>query len=164
MNDKEEELEANSEGLELNDFLNSHKLPCYVNLKNNEGVDESLSIQPEQLYFYKTFESDCLFAKCYSNLFENYVLNRRPSYAPSESNLNTATKHSELKYMFNDVVSIPIEFEGLFEIFSSNSIKHDGILDHEKDIIGLASRLTMPRNYFVAKEMKVYEISKFQTV
>jgi len=49
-------------------------------------------------------------------------------------------------------------FEGLFEIFSSTSKKAGGILDHEKDVISFASRLKKSSAYYVAKEMKVYEI------
>ncbi len=48
--------------------------------------------------------------------------------------------------------------KGLFELFSSNSTKFGGILDHERDLISLAERITTSKNYYVAKEMKVYEL------
>lgn len=43
-------------------------------------------------------------------------------------------------------------------MFSSNSVKRGGILDHETDLISFASRLRKPKSYYVAKEMKVYEL------
>lgn len=43
-------------------------------------------------------------------------------------------------------------------MFSSNSTKSGGILDHERNLISLADRLKKPNNYYVAKEMQVYEI------
>lgn len=48
--------------------------------------------------------------------------------------------------------------KGLFEVFSSNSVKTGGILDHETDLISFASRLRKSKLYYVAKEMKVYEL------
>lgn len=48
--------------------------------------------------------------------------------------------------------------KGLFEIFSSNSVKTGGILDHETDLISFASRLRKSKLYYVAKELKVYEL------
>lgn len=44
-------------------------------------------------------------------------------------------------------------------MFSSNSVKTGGILDHETDIISFASRLKKSKVYYVAKEMKVYELA-----
>ena len=43
-------------------------------------------------------------------------------------------------------------------MFSSNSTKVGGILDHERDLISLADHVKTPRIYYVAKELKVYEI------
>lgn len=48
-------------------------------------------------------------------------------------------------------------------MFSTNSTKLGGILDHETDIITLASRFTKPACYYVAKELNVYEICNEKT-
>ena len=53
--------------------------------------------------------------------------------------------------------------KGLFEMFSTNSIKLGGILDHETDVITLASRFTKLACYYVAKELNVYEICNEKT-
>jgi len=102
---------------ELSQLLYENKLPFYVYSKTNDKInatDNCSERVDKQIYIYDVFETNCLIAKCYSNYFENYVLHHRPSYTPSESNpiSTTANTKSEVKYMFNDIVTIPIEYKG----------------------------------------------------
>lgn len=145
----------NNNGQELNDLIQSNQLPFYACVKNDQTSN--------LIYLYDAFEADCLFAKCYNNSrpVVNYLLHHRPSYAGSESNFTTSlaqTRSTFAEFMFSDIVNIPYHYHGLFELFSSNSIKFGGILDHERDLISLADHITTPKNYYVAKEMKVYEL------
>ena len=197
---------------DLAELIGKHALPCYVNLNSTD-----------QLYLYKVFQADCLFARCYShslianthsnqlhpfrsssntssnnnnnvnhahpthnnhpnnnnnnNNNNNYFSNNRnhltADYASSDySNMNTLSKESEYStagYSTTllsagaeparfDIVSIPLNYQGLFEVFTCNSHKHDDLLDHEKDLISLATRLSRPKFFYVAKEMNVYEM------
>jgi hypothetical protein len=102
---------------ELSELVFENKLPFYVYSKasnKNGATDSSAESVDKQMYIYDVFETNCLIAKCYSNYFENYVLHHRPSYTPSESNpiSTVANTKSEVKYMFNDIVTIPIEYKG----------------------------------------------------
>jgi len=102
---------------ELSELVNENKLPFFVYSKMNDkkcATENSSEHVDKQIYIYDVFETNCLIAKCYSNYFENYVLHHRPSYTPSESNpiSTVANTKSGVKYMFNDIVTIPIEYKG----------------------------------------------------
>lgn len=148
---------ASSDEMELTEFLAQNPLPCFVQVKTSDQPDGPT--ETEMVYLHKSFNSNCLFAKCYSNALQTYLLYHRPSYVPSDVDATLSLNPSaNIKYLFSDIITIPHEYNGLFEVFSSNSIKSDGILDHEKDIASFVTRLQKPKLYYVAKEMKVYEI------
>lgn len=171
-------VDLSSSETNLDQFIAENTLPCYAYVKKAlkfepDKLNESdgLNLQSskpggektEELYLLYTFESDCISARCYSSNFEKILINQRNSFTQSDidyltwqSNYLTLTQNR--KSMISEEVVIPFGYQGLFEMFSTNSTKLGGILDHETDIITLASRFESPACYFVAKELNVYEI------
>lgn len=100
----------NDEQGDLAWFLGKNKLPCYANVNASDENNTTRDL----VYLYKEFKSNCLFAKSYSNLLENYLLHQRPSYVPSEVDL-TYTQHSSASFrcLFSDLVTIPLNYPGI---------------------------------------------------
>ncbi|CAF0819430.1 unnamed protein product, partial [Brachionus calyciflorus] len=162
----QEQEKNDREKLNLDEFVTKNQLPCFCEVNIADADIDNVEYDQEELYLYRQFEIDCIFAKCYSNILETFLLHHRPSYVPSESELNLTINNqtSDMKYLFSDIISIPYNYHGLFEIFSSNSTKSDGILDHEKDIVSLMTRIRKPKLYYVSKDMKVYEMTPFKNI
>jgi hypothetical protein len=154
-------------------FYNSETVQSHNNsnnIINNQGADASLKSNEDIIFLYKSVDIKCILAKCYSSMLQDYLIHHRPSYVPTDTftpqttlnqgtyltqNTNNTTSSS---FLFNDVIAVPYNYHGLFEIFSSATIKSGGILDHIKDVVSLASRLKKPKFYYVAKELKVIEL------
>lgn len=172
----------------LKQFTSEQNLPCFAYVINHKSTDSKIDenvinnkdgtslinndveeiTSKQELYLLKIFESDCVFARCYSSNLEDVLINQRTSFAQSDVDYFTWTSNyltltQARKNMISEEVVIPFGYQGLFEMFSANLSKLGGILDHETDIITLASRFTTPACYYVAKELNVYEILNQQS-
>lgn len=112
-----ENTEEQGEEKELGDFIAENSLPCYAYVRNShrnhENKDQDDKFE-EIVYLFKQFEASCFFAKRYSNMFETYLLHHRPSYDPSDNNFTISSNiNANIKQMFNDIVSIPYNYQGL---------------------------------------------------
>lgn len=97
----------------LTEFLEKHELPCFCEVNIVDPDQSELKNEKEKLYLYRKFENECILAKCYSNVLQNFLLQQRPSFIPSDPNLALATNQSlNLEYLFSDIVSIPIKYHG----------------------------------------------------
>lgn len=96
----------------LSEFLEDNELPCFCEVKIGSDENEFIT-EKEKLYLYRQFENECILAKCYSNVLQNFLLQQRPSYIPSNPNFTLSTNQSlNLEYLFSDIVSIPIKYHG----------------------------------------------------
>lgn len=107
--------------LSLNQFLAKYPVPCFAQVTRPNQ-------HREVIYLYKQFTSNCLLAKSYSNLLENYLLHHRPSYVPSEAEFGASGGSANdwgasvercaqntlmsNKFVFNDIITIPFDYPG----------------------------------------------------
>lgn len=98
---------------DLASFIAENPLPCFSQVRIEDLSVNITSYDTEVIYLYKEFETSCIFAKCYSNILQTYLLSHRPSYVPPEPELSlTLTKSSNIQYLFSDIISIPLNYNG----------------------------------------------------
>lgn len=112
MKETSDENEPPLNGELLSQFIAKNTVPCFAYVNTDEE-----KASKELVYFYKEFNSKCLLAKSYSNMLESYLLHHRPSYVGSEID-SSLTKHSTVsaKFVFNDIVTIPFNYPGEFQL------------------------------------------------
>jgi hypothetical protein len=99
---------------DIEHYLSEHSLPCNARVKLDTKNEE-------EFYFYKITSMNCLLAKCYGSSMEEYLLHQRPSYTPSDYNLNIASASPNNKrsadknsneIRFESISAIPFNYEG----------------------------------------------------
>lgn len=119
-------MDAASRRVDFSTLLKENKLPFFAYYFPISAYDEtalttaSLVSKPNTqdiIFLYKVFESDCFFAKCFSQQHQSRLLHNRLSYVSSENptitnNTSNPLSSNTAEFMFNDIVSIPYNYKG----------------------------------------------------